>query len=272
MWVDYSTPFSFLFVRKKFLEFLSHAQRQGVVLPWACHVRRTGSSDANEVQTVWLAVPKMNRLCRYLLQPVQQHYQSKVAVLCRSGLQLVDAQELGVYDWVVVTVPRAQLFDLMPESLQSEYQWMAAAKPVPQTVLMVQIANWQPEFDVLLPNDSVIERVVVDAHKPGRVHAGCAVVYAHSGWSLASQNKPDEAHRQELLEAFLQLSGASAVQVLDAQWHHWKLAKDDAHSSSPVVVNREWRHIYVGDWLAGGDVSGAYRSALAGVDFLRKGY
>jgi renalase len=267
---DHGAPY-FTTENQHFTEFLNRAKRQEVVTSWACRVQHAGPNSSQEGQTVWVAIPKMNRLCRYLLEPVrQQHYRTKVVALCRSGLQLADATQPDTYDWVVVTVPRTQLLDLMPASLQADYAWLGAAKTLPQSVLMVQLSNWQPAFDVLLPHHPVVEKIVMDAHKPGRQQVGCAVVYAHSAWSADSQEKSAEERCQLLLDAFIQVSGVNESQVLDAQWHHWRLAKDLVDSTSPVLVNRSWRHVYIGDWLSGGDVSGAYQSALAGVDFLKK--
>lgn len=247
---------------------LARAQAQGVVAPWAPRVHAPWPGPTHGPGHI--ALPGMPGFVRHLLGdiPVQTAHAVQRLQRHRDGRWgvVVEGREVGRFDQVVLAMPPAQAAALLAGHHE---QWSEALSAWPMTPVWTLMAvtdevDWP--WDAAEPPTGALTWITRNDRRPGRVHLpGCAVwvAHAHAAWSQGHLDD-DPADVAEALSKSLCAAWPPGTEV---RWHHravhrWRYA---ASGRAPEDSRLCWwdgtRGLGVcGDYLAGGDVDGAWRS------------
>jgi hypothetical protein len=261
----------------------------GVVAEWRA---RFAAVRADGVEMLappsrFVAVPRMNALCAWLLavDRVELRAETAVASIARvphgwaltgTARGVADAR-LGEFDLVLSTAPAPQTAALLgavaPALLDAGYASMRPMRPM--WALM-----WASDSRVDLPFDHAeIARSARDSgdalawvsrvsSKPGRAQDGVDrwAILASDAWSEAHLERAPEEIAPRLVHAFTGLCaalGVTAPEPRHALAHRWRFALPSADAGGGAAFDADLGLGLAGDWRSGARVEDAYLSGVA---------
>lgn len=214
---------------------------------------------------LWLATPRSSGLTRSLLTGIELATQVRIARVeygAGSGVWLEDdtGQLQGEYDRVVIATPAPQAASL----LQAEPELQHAVREMdmaPAWILLLALEQ-RPgrlaRIDWLEGEHPLFRRIWRDGSKPGREGETWAIE-ARPDWSRTHVGEPPEQVQSMLLQAFSELC-RQELQPLRQRIHRWLYAHAD-ESELQTFCSRDARLLLCGDWVCGGGIDAAIRSA-----------
>ncbi|MBV1789555.1 FAD-dependent oxidoreductase [Marinobacterium sp. D7] len=218
------------------------------------------------VRSGWVPVPRSSSLTRRLADGVELRTETRVAVVWpdREGVLLRDdkGESLGHFDAAVVATPAPQAAILL-DAIHRFRQKAEQVSTVPVWTLLISLASRPArlsDIDWLEGGDPLIGKLVRDSSKPGREGENW-VLQATEEWSLANQDQEPSRVALELQGAFDAVVG-EAQEPMQQRVHRWLYARAVPGSGREFALWDAQSGIGAcGDWLCGGSVEGAWRSA-----------
>lgn len=256
-----------------FQAFLADLTKAGTVAAWEPDVT-TLSPGGRPYKRPWfephyVAMPRMNGLCKYLLADATTHTGTEIRKVERRGnrnwLVSTDEQRFGPFDWVISTAPAPQTIRIFASAASPDFDSVTFD---PCIALMASI-NPSPTFDAAVVKDSPIEWIAMTDSKPGRQCQPSLVAHASPGWSLEHLETDPASLVPALIEAIAALPGIDAAAIMDATAHRWRFARPGTPLGQSFWADSDQRLAACGDWCLGRTVEDAYTSANELARFLR---
>ena len=220
----------------------------------------------------YVGVPGMNAMAKYLSQSLKVELGTRVQSINKNkdgrwSLKNYQGNELGDYDWIILTVPAAQASDLLPTSFLF-YPKLKAVTMKGCFSLMLGFEQALPlEFDAALVHDEDISWISINSSKPGRDEEFCLLVHSTNNW--ADEHIDDD--RDHVMEHLCQnTSEVIGHDVSDADHkaiHGWRYANIEKQESETHFIDADESIGVCGDWFIQGRVEAAFTS---GFDFTNK--
>ncbi|SEF71176.1 NAD(P)/FAD-dependent oxidoreductase [Marinobacterium lutimaris] len=244
--------------------FESWLQAQGA-REWA-PVKTDFSLNPQEGHRGWVGYPRSSSLTRNLTGAVELRTEVRVGVVWpdREGVLLRDSEgePLGYFDAVVVTTPAPQAAPLL-DAVQRFRQRAEKVEMHPVWSLLLSLPSRPQrlgECDWLEGAHPILQRVVRDSSKPGREGENW-VIQASQEWSQLHRDEEPSWVAEQLTAALSELCD-ERVHPAFSRVHRWAYARAAVAAGQELSLWDE--HLGIGacgDWLSGGDVEGAWRSA-----------
>jgi predicted NAD/FAD-dependent oxidoreductase len=255
---------------------VAQAVHTGCVTTWQprLHPQSLPCPDSERGSAHFVAAPDMQQWCRHLVQGAIPRWEQAVQGLRRTSRGwVVESSDLlwaDIFDAVVLAVPPAQAAPLLAPH-QRAWAQRASLTVMQPCWTMMGISDAIPNirsWDMALPEPGALAMVLRNETRPGRearrdeVHW---VVHAKAGWSRAHVDQEPAWIASAMQQALAEWLGAPL------RWHHivahrWRYAMPQV-SRHPVTPGCWWdenqRLGVCGDFLGGGSVEGAWRSAQA---------
>lgn len=287
-----------------FQKFIEPWLQTGLLQPWCAQVVRLTPMSANNqtpdihlkeqwgsTQARYISTPKMTSWGRALadnLQHTTVSFNTRIAPLAgykqtlanksSNKTELFDenGSSVGHFDWVICTAPNGQAVELMADSgfteqakitepkMQACYSLMLGwneNQPLPEALSRLDTA-----WDVAYVQDSIINRIFIEHHKPER-HAllPSLTIHASNDWSEQHVDDDIDTIKAQLLEAAKQAlnwNAESAPSQVDC--HRWRYAATVTTSHKEqlgVLVDNKQQWIVSGDWCGQGNIESCYQMA-----------
>jgi len=171
-------------------------------------------------------------------------------------------ESLGVFDAAIVTAPAQQAATLL-EAVPRFGNTAKAIKPTPSWVAIIETSGTtdQPE-QLIMGQHPILYRCTKESSKPGRsAQEGSAIwsIEANSDWSQVHVDHSKEDIEALLTQAFLSVKPQAKIHSV-RRCHRWLYSRHPATDHG--MLWDEATHIGAcGDWLLGGDLEGAWKSA-----------
>jgi len=252
-----------------FQSFLAPLIHQGLIAPWEGKIV-TIEAGKKPYKRDWfephyVAVPKMNQLCKALAEGQDVRIQAEVAQLIEAEdgwhLQLKDGTREGPYDWVISTAPAPQTMVLLPEQT-SFHDKLAKVKMTGCYSVMLGFENpLGLHFDGAKVNASPIGWLAMNHRKPGRGAATSLLIQSTNDWAEAHMDDDKQARMEDLIVECEQLLGMSLQHATLKQVHRWKYANTATPLGEDYGLDAHTQLAACGDWCVEGRVESAFISA-----------
>ncbi len=218
----------------------------------------------------WVGTPAMNAPVRAMAERCGAVFGTRAERLERNGSGWQIAFENGETtgcDAVVVAIPAEQAGVLLAEVAPDFAALARGVVSDPCWTLMARFAERVPVGADLLVADAKLNWAVRNSAKPGRDAAReCWVVQAGADWSRRHLENSREEVAERLLAVFAERAGCALSPPVAMQAHRWRYSQVQDAAKGPLW-DTEARIGACGDWLAGGDVEGAF---LAGSEVAKR--
>lgn len=267
--VQYFTAKSELFARH-----VASWAHQGVVAEWTGRFVdwRQGSLHPAASESRYVGVPRMSALAAHLAKDATVTVSVQITAMKHSTgtWMLTDATGAahGPFDEVVVTLPAPQAAFLLSDHPFSEEARRQKMTPC-WAVLAAYPTSVDCPWDAARLDDDILGWVARNSSKPGRPREDdCWVLHATPSWSAEHIDDSPETVARTLLARFESLVGRQSGRPTYLTAHRWRHARPTGIDHRLVLHDPGSRLLVAGDWLAGGDVEGAFRSGMAAAGCL----
>ncbi len=269
----------YLTVRESTLEkVLAPLIQRGVVALWEPNIVRLASdrmrSPGREAKR-FVGVPGMSTLSRSLRGKSVVTLGTRISSVARlddrawtlSGEQ---GDVYGPFAGVIVTCPAPQAADLLADVSPDLARACAEVEMLPCWATMVAFDSpLQLDFDAAFVDDEVIAWAANESTKPGRsAQPECWTLHAAPAWSRDHLEKDADLISRDMVERFLDISGASSAEPTTRVAHRWRFARSAEPRAYGNLLDPIGRIGVAGDWTRGDRVEGAFMSGFRIADQL----
>lgn len=254
---------------------VAQAVHAGCVTTWQprLHPQSLPYPDAEQGSAHFVAAPDMTQWCRHLAQGAMPRWEQAVQGLRRTprgwAVESSDVLWADDFDAVVLALPPAQAAPLLAPH-QREWAQRASLTVMQPCWTVMGISDPIPglrAWDMARPEPGALAMVLRNETRPGRearrdeVHW---VLHAKAGWSRAHMDQDSAWIAAAMQQALSEWLG-EPLRWQHAVAHRWRYAMPQAAGRHPITPGGWWdgslRLGVCGDFLGGGGVEGAWRSA-----------
>ena len=252
---DHAAPF-FTARSKLFRRFLKPLKDTGVVQEWAPKIK-TLELGKKPYKRIWfekhyVAAPKMNDLCKYLLRDHMIHVGTEIQPLSKyeNGWLLQDkkGQAYGAYDIVISTAPAVQAYNLLPENFEDRDE-INIVKMVGAHSFMLGFKE-QPElnFEAAKVKNNIIEWIFVNSSKPERKTDFSLLVKTNPEWAEKHIDDDMDISEQNISDALMELLNIDVSQADHKALHRWRYAHTEISLDRDYMWDEKLQIGVCGDW------------------------
>ncbi len=256
----------------EFEKFLQPLLKDNVIQLWKARFREyDGPTVINE--RIWddkpahyVGIPNMNSIGKYLAKNLNVKLLTRVEKLIPSNNKwkiFDDANnDLGDFDWVIVTTPSPQTIKLLPSNI-SFYNNLLDKKMLACFSLMLGFS--QPidlGFDAALVKNADISWISINSSKPKRnQHTTTLLIHSTNAYATEHIDNAKEPITQHLLTTTSEIIGKDLKKANHVAIHGWRYANIGKQSGSSYLLDKTNKLAVCGDSLIRGRIESAFTSA-----------
>ena len=255
-----------------FRTFLEPLLDGGMIAPWYARFveldrdQITGSRQWSDEYPHYVAVPKMNHLCKHLATDLGVHLNTRVGEIHRAdnGWEIRNETHasLGVFDWVISTAPPEQTTQLMPATFQ-HISAIQSIKALGCYALMLGFEEpLNLSWDAALVRNADISWISVNSSKPGRPAGYSIIAQATNSWADAHMEDDIETVQAHLQNELAIVIGCNIDAADYVTTHRWRYANLPKQCGPQSLIDTDNRLAACGDWCIQGRVESAFTSAM----------
>jgi len=266
---DHGAQF-FIAKTKEFKNFISPMLEEGVVKRWDA---RFAEIDENtKLRTVmwgeekahYVGAPNMNAIGKYLSKDLNIKLNSEVTKISKKDKwHLFDGQNelLGEFDWVLITAPSAQTYDLLPNDAPMKNIIKHIKMQACFSLMLGFNEDLDLGYDAALVKNYDISWISVNSSKPDR-DSGCSLlVHSTNSWAEKHIDEDKDSVINFLCNETTKVVGFDVSKADFIGIQRWRYANIEKQQYNSFLDNK--RKIGVcGDWCVQGRVESGYSSAM----------
>lgn len=254
---------------KEFQNFLAPLLRNNIVAEWTPKMMTLATGEKpykrDWFEPHYVAVPKMNALCKYLADGIDISIQTRIEAIEHVNDMniLIDMNDVRYeFDWVISTVPADQAINLLPNNFDG-YDDIQSARLMPCFTMMVGYDTMPNiHWDAAKVKQSPIEWIALNNSKQGRNIKPSFTVHSRNEWARDYLENDIGSVQETLLSEFSDITGIEG-EPDHVQTHRWRYAfAQDRDNAKPFLLDEKIQIAVCGDWCIGGRVEAAYTSAI----------
>ena len=254
---------------ESFKEFLQPMLTAGVIAEWNARfaeITKDGvirTSQWTNQNPHYVGVPGMNTIGKFLAEGLNINLNTKVNKIRKNALWDLyndKDEKLGSFDWVILTAPAAQTYDLIPD----EYLGKQSILDVYMSSCFSLMLGFEQDinlgFDAALVRDHNISWISRNNSKNQRKNTCSLLIHSTNKWADDNIDNDREEVIQDLLEftssiVEKELKHANCIDLM--AWRYANISKHnirfDLDETNKLAV--------CGDWCIKGRIESAYISA-----------
>lgn len=219
------------------------------------------------LRELWVGVPAMSALPRFLARDLDVEYGAHVTRLERSrgAWVLLDDRGSAHADFAAVVLalpaPAAGALAGGRTPLAARVRAVPMAPCWAVMVAFDQRLAGMPDAD--LPADATLAWYARDGSKPRRTLRDAWVLHAAAEWSRAMLDRPAPVVQRALIDRFSERAGRALPDVLLADAHCWRHARVELPLGEPYLLDSDVGIGFCGDWCLEARAEAAWLSGTA---------
>ncbi len=254
-----------------FKSFVNELESNAVIAQWNARFVELEPINKNSQRTWdsefphYVGIPAMNSIGKYLAQNLDVRFNQLITGIKKvasSWFVETEHDEHGPFDWVVVTIPAAQAFDIFPEMFYPKMHLQDVTMQ-PCFALMLGYDNPKPfDWDAAFVSKSILSWVSINSSKPNRDEPFTIVAMSKNDWAHENFEREESSVIPEMLA---ELERISEMKLDDARYiklKRWKYANAFRKDKPLELIDYASQLACCGDWCISGRIESAFMSSL----------
>lgn len=167
---------------------------------------------------------------------------------------------LGDYDWIILTAPAPQTYNLLPNEISFKNQ-VGLIKMLGCYSLMLGYRHAvNLPFDAALVKNANISWISVNSSKPNRKNFSI-LVHSTNWWAEQNMNTDLAEVQEKLFEFTSEILGFNVSFADYVETKRWRFANSIRQTDQPFFLDRSNQVAACGDWCIRGRIEAAFLSA-----------
>lgn len=260
---------------ERFAKYVDRWRAENFVVRWDGRfgaISRGQITASERRQDRYVAVPKMNSICKHLAQGLQIRFDTRVVAPTRkNNVWMLHDEEgalLGEFDWIVVTAPATQAADLLADTAPHIADRARAVVMRTCWAIMVEFpAPLSLPLDAAFLHESPLSWIARNTSKPHRdLTRECWVLHAGPSWSDEHLEEEPQSIAVSLLREFWRATLLIEQSPKHLSAHRWRFSLPEEPLSDGYLMDSKLQVAVAGDWCCGARVEAAVLSGLAAAE------
>ncbi len=257
---------------RSFEDFIRPMITQGVIGRWDARFvefrknKIVAQRNWNEGSPHYIGIPGMSAIGEYLSRGLTINLNTRISSFKKEGEKwcLIDelGNELGVFDWIISTLPVQQVIDLVPKTL-SFYPKIEPVKMKSCFALMLGFdRHIELGFDAanIISND--ISWISINNSKLKRNGSFCLLAHSSNNWADEHIDDNHNDVMEYLREKTSEIIGYDLRESNYKEIHGWRYANIERQEGLSHYIDENENFAACGDWCIQGKVEAAFSSGL----------
>lgn len=215
----------------------------------------------------YLPTVRMNNLCKQIASEANVSLQTPIVSLIREDDQWILTDDnsncYGGYDWVIVTAPPRQTYDLIKNHSHIA-QEVGAIEMSPSYSLMLVLAKDQDfGFEGLQLEHPVLGWIGINSSKPNRGKSLSLVIQSNFNWAENNLDCDRILIAETMKKEAKKVLSADFESIIYESLHLWRYALPKSINSQGYYLDKKEKLAICGDWCLSGKVESAFLSAYS---------
>ncbi len=254
-----------------FKQFVDKMEAEGVVARWDArfaeirhgHITSQRRWDASYPH--YVGTPSMHAIGQFMAKDLDVRFNQQIQSIKRENNAWVVTsahEELGVYDWVVLSIPAAQAYALLPDNCQFKLQLSDISMLACYALMLAYPEPKVMQWDAALISGDVLSWASVNSSKPDRPSVFSMVAMSKNLWAEAHFNHDDAFVTQAMLTELSAIIGRPMDDFSYLKLKRWKYANAARRAESMLLLDDNLQLACCGDWCKVGRIESAFTSSL----------
>lgn len=254
-----------------FKSFVKELELQAVAAQW--HARFVELEPSNlESQRTWdsefphyVGTPAMNSIGQYLAKNLDVRFNQLITGIKKIQsswfLETIDSA-YGPFDWVLMTIPANQAYDILPEIF---YPKMHIQEIAMQPCFALMLGYDMPksfDWDAAFVSKSILSWVSINSSKPNREEHLTIVAMSKNEWAYENFERQESNVAAEMLAELERISEKKLDDAAYLKLKKWKYANAFRKDVPLELIDYASQLACCGDWCISGRVESAFMSSL----------
>lgn len=256
---------------ERFQRYVASWLQAGLIAEWKGRIGTLtdGQCEQKENQKVrYVGIPGMSALGSHLARDLSVNFGQRVLPPEKQNgswvLKNEIHQDLGQFDWIVISTPAPQAAELLRGSCSLD----RVAKQVSMEGCWAAALIFEEPLNLPLDgafvHNSPLSWIARDNSKPGRDNTHDVwVLHASADWSRPRLDHASESLLPELEQAFWEATAIAPQPAIETAIHRWRYAIPPNPLASRCLFDPQEKIGACGDWCSGPRVEGAFLSGMA---------
>lgn len=244
----------------------------GIIAPWHgrfvelqkqhCQSSRMWSNEKPH----YVGVPDMQAIAKHWADGLNIRYQTNITKVTQHNnhWMVLDQHRnhLGLYDWVILTLPVTEALPLLPNCFTYNNQLYNYKMKACYSLMLGYEPGFDLGFDAALIRDASISWISANHKKPGRSMPPAYLVHATNNWADLHLNLDNESVQTALLEETTDVFGKLIKEYTYINLHRWPFANINKQNTCAYFLDQKNQLGVCGDWLIQGRIEAAILSGI----------
>lgn len=276
---DHGAQF-FKATNRDFLEFIEPMINSGVIKRWDPRIvyfdysKRTSSHLADQKEILFIGVPGMNSIAKYLANDIEVRLNTRIIAAKRNNnfwtLCDQDGNSIEGFDWVISTAPSKQTLEILPPY----FKYYADIKSISMlgcfALMLGYHQNLLLNFDAAFVNNSDISSILVNNSKFGRDNYCSLVIHSTNTWAESHMEDNTNDILDYLCKEASSIVGQDLSNCSYKNLHKWRYAHAIKQNNPLLMADTNQSIAVCGDWCIEGNVEAACLSGMKVADIILK--
>ena len=254
----------------QFEELLSKMLLEGVVSVWHGKLVSVDSATLRfsnlKHKKRYVGTPRMQSICEFLAKGVDLKLNSRVnSIERKNGKWLLrtgcDTNQLE-FDWVIFTIPPAQVTDLLPLNMA----WMSKLKTLQMlpciSLMGILKQPHQAPWDGAFIKNSLLGWIGFNNSKLKRPLRLSLVAQTNYDWAFENMNRSDNEIKSQVANEIRRIMLDDQLIFDQFELKRWANAVISQPLGEDFLIDKEQSIAIAGDWCVGSKIESSFKSAM----------
>jgi|SaaInlStandDraft_6_1057023.scaffolds.fasta_scaffold35349_1 renalase len=255
-----------------FKRFIKPMLDNKVLVPWRGRfvefrgdtIVKIHSSNYEDIH--YIGTPGMNSMAKYLSEGLDIKLSTRITSINKfDDLWQLQSEGGGTYlgfDWVIITAPAKQTYELMPRQFKYYNERQDHLMTSCISVMLGLDTSLDLDFDCAKIFKSDIDLISVNSNKPDRKNRYSLLIQSAHRWADLHMNDSKDSILTHLCQETSQLLRKDVSKAVHKDVHFWRYAKGTKRQEASILIDNNSKLAACGDWCLDGSVESAFTAAL----------
>ena len=221
--------------------------------------------NENKNKNFYKGVPFMNSFLKPLDNNFNVYCKKKIKniIYLKNRWKILDQDDisLGLFDWVISTIPPQQAYDIIPDGVSFK-KFLSSIYMESCLTLMIGYEDYNNKIhDNVINYDNFLKKIIINKIENQKRNLFSIVCHSSDEWAKKNFSHSPKKIMDILIEKTISNLCLNSKNILVKDYQKWKFSTTNKNNKIDFFLDDSMNLAACGDWCKNGTVEGAFTSA-----------